>query len=64
MQKNTGSYLKNQLHNQSQRIYLRSFWWLFQSNKQSEWPFFQTDDDIVYFNQHFLNLKWKLFLMN
>ena len=23
MQKNTGSYLKNQLHNQSQRIYLQ-----------------------------------------
>ena len=61
MQKNTGSYLKNQLHNQSRRIYLQIILMtIFKAINNPSDPFFQPDDYIVYFNEHFLKSEMEI----
>ena len=51
MQKNTGSYLKNQLRvNQSQRVYLQIILKTISKQLTIQVTLFQSDDEIVYFN--------------
>ena len=57
MLNNTGNYLRTLLHTKKKNITSNSFSEYFKAINNPDDQFFQSDEDIIYFNERFLNTE-------